>query len=429
MSALRDIIEAAKIETGLGLGNLTALSPQNDPYRLDTPANHLVGQWFADQMERLNLLHRQLHLRGIHYALLGSTAMPNREPYINTGECWDWLQTEASKAARWLGYVPFYSITDARNAAPVIRIREPIEPEPVIRVMPDIIMPSVDDLDPTIYLRGFRGEQAYRLAFYGEKTSLEPILSPMADRYGADLFLPTGEISDTQMYAMAKAGDEDGRRLIVFVVADFDPAGNQMAVSIGRKLQALRDLHFPSLRFSLYPVALTADQVREFGLPSTPLKATEKRADRWREEHDGLEQTEVDALATLRPEILRRIINQAVEPFYDRTLEQRVFQAKGQWIDEAADALADQMNSETMLMIRARAELQIENIRRQIEEIEEATEQATEGLDLDLPVPVIPEPVIDENLQPLPLIASDWSWADQTAALVARKRYGNGTAP
>jgi hypothetical protein len=429
MNTLRDIIEAAKIETGLGLGNLTALSPQNDPYRLDTPANHLVGQWFAEQMERLNLLHRRLHLRGIHYALLGSTAMPSGEPYINTGECWDWLQTEASKAARWLGYVPFDSITDARNTAPVIRILERTTPEPMLSVMPDIIMPSVDDLEPTIYLKGFEGEQPYRLAFYGEKTSLEPVLSPMADIYKADLFLPTGEISDTQMYAMARAGADDGRRLIVFVLADFDPAGNQMAVSIGRKLQALRDLHFPALRFSLYPIALTADQVREFDLPSTPLKATEKRADRWREEHDGLEQTEVDALATLRPELLREIVHKAVATFYDRTLSSRVFEAKGEWLDAARTALDEQMNSETMLTIRARAELQIDHIRAQIKEIETATAMATEGLDLYLPVPEVPEAVIDENLQPLPLIASDWTWADQTAALVARKRYGNGSAP
>ena len=280
MSALRDIIEAAKIETGLGLGNLTALSPQNDPYRLDTPANHVVGQWFADQMERLNLLHRRLHLRGIHYALLGSTAMPSGEPYLNTGECWEWLQNEASKAARWLGYVPFNAITDARNAAPVIRVRELADPEPMISVMPDIIMPSIEDLEPIVSLRGFRGQQPYRLAFYGEKTSLEEVLSPLAERYEADLFLPTGEINDTQMHVMAKAGAADGRPLIVFVIADFDPSGNQMAVSIGRKLQALRDLELTNLEFRLYPIALTAEQVREFDLPSTPLKETEKRADR-----------------------------------------------------------------------------------------------------------------------------------------------------
>jgi hypothetical protein len=154
MTALREIIEGAKIETGLGLGQLTALSPQNDPYRLDTPANHALGKWFSDQMERLNLLQRRLHLRGIHYALLGSTTMPTGEPYINTDECWEWLQDEAAKAARWLGYVSLEAITDARNAPPVIRIRERAEPEPVISVMPDIVMPSVDDLEPHVRYTG-----------------------------------------------------------------------------------------------------------------------------------------------------------------------------------------------------------------------------------------------------------------------------------
>ena len=46
---------------------------------------------------------------------------------------------------------------------------------------------------------------------------------------------------------MAKTGADDGRPMIVFVLADFDPAGNQMAVSIGRKLQAFRDLLYPGL--------------------------------------------------------------------------------------------------------------------------------------------------------------------------------------
>ena len=283
-------------------------------------------------------------------------------------------------------------------------------------------MPSVDDLPTTC--EGIPGRAGVQASVLRREDQPRAILSPMA-KVRADLYLPSGEISDTLLYPMARTGAEDGRPMVVFVVADFDPAGNQMAVSIGRKLQALRDLHFPR-SIQVRAVALTEDQVRELDLPSTPLKVTEKRADRWREAHGGLEQTEIDALATLRPDVLREIVEDALDPFFDHTLEQRVFQAKGQWLDEAADALSDQMSSETMLMIRARAELQIENIRRQLGEIEEATEQATEGLDLDLPVPVIPEPVIDENLQPLPLIASDWSWADQTAALVAESDTATG---
>jgi hypothetical protein len=87
VSALRDIIEAAKAETGLGIGNLTALSPQNDPYRLDTPANHAVGQWFAEQMERLDLLNRRLHLRGIHY-----------QPSVSSD--WSWAEQTRALIAR-----------------------------------------------------------------------------------------------------------------------------------------------------------------------------------------------------------------------------------------------------------------------------------------------------------------------------------------
>ena len=120
----------------------------------------------------------------------------------------------------------------------------------------------------------------------------------MAEKYEADLYLPTGEISDTLLYRIAKDAAEDGRPLVVFTVSDCDPAGHQMPVTIARKLQALRDLLFPTLRFEVVPAALTVEQVRDLDLPSTPLKETEKRADRWRAAF-GVEQTEIDALATL----------------------------------------------------------------------------------------------------------------------------------
>ena len=60
-------------------------------------------------------------------------------------------------------------------------------------------------------------------------------------------------------------------------------------------------------------------QQGELGLPSTPLKPTEKRGDRWREEF-GVEQTEIDALALFQPDVLRRIIETAIAPYFDRTL-------------------------------------------------------------------------------------------------------------
>jgi hypothetical protein len=424
-NGLRAVIEQACAEAKSPMGALTVLSVPVDPYRLDTPANHTVGKWFAEQMGRLNLLNCRLHLRGIHYALLGSTAMPTGEPYANTSECWEWLQSDAAKAARWLGYVPFDAITDARNEPPVILVQPRRQPEAWVSVEPDIILPSVDDLEPRIHVTDFEGRQPYRLALYGEKTSLAAVLRPIAERFGADLYLPTGEISDTQLHIMAKNGAEDGRRLIIFTVADFDPAGWQMPVSIGRKLQAFHDLLFPDLEFEVRPIALTREQAEQLNLPSTPLKETERRADRWRAAM-GLEQTEVDALATLRPDALRLIVEDALAPFHDADLSPRVWEAKIAWQDAAGAALAEQLGDEHLAALHRHLAEQIDTIREQLREIEEQARLSTADLDVTLPPIAIPEPDVDESLQGLPLISSAWPWSEQTRSLIARKSYGNG---
>jgi hypothetical protein len=89
--------------------------------------------------------------------------MPTGEPYINTSECWEWLQNDAAKAARWLGYVPFDAITDARNEPPVILVQGYRQPEAWVAVEPDIILPDLEDLAPRIQVTDFEGRQPYRL--------------------------------------------------------------------------------------------------------------------------------------------------------------------------------------------------------------------------------------------------------------------------
>ena len=41
------------------------------------------------------------------------------------------------------------------------------------------------------------GRQPYHLVIFGEKSSLADILLPIAVMYDVDLYLPTGEITDT----------------------------------------------------------------------------------------------------------------------------------------------------------------------------------------------------------------------------------------
>ena len=112
---------------------------------------------------------------------------------------------------------------------------------------------------------------------------------------------------------MASDGAADGRPMVVLYFADCDPSGWQMAISVSRKLQALKALEFDDLELEVHRVALTPEQVREYGLPSTPLKDTERRADKWTAAM-GVEQTEIDALAALQPDVLTAMARDAIAP-------------------------------------------------------------------------------------------------------------------
>ena len=159
---LRQILEAAAGEACLPLSDLTVLDKKVDPYRQDTPAGHRDGAWLAEQMARLGIAG-PIHLRGLHYALVSSTSLtrPDGSRYLNTADCWEWLQVEAAKAARWLGYVPFDQIVDARNDAPVIVVHdgEALESQIGLGAEIEVRVPDLEDIKPTVYLAGFRGRQ------------------------------------------------------------------------------------------------------------------------------------------------------------------------------------------------------------------------------------------------------------------------------
>jgi hypothetical protein len=195
-----------------------------------------------------------------------------------------------------------------------------------------------------------------------------------------------------------------------------------MSVSIGRKLQAFRDLFFPDLRFEVVPVALTVDQVRELSLPSTPLKETEKRADRWRQAF-GIEQTEIDALATLRPDVLREILKRAFDPYFDATLEDRVREAHDEWRERAQEAIDEQVDPSILAALRAEAAERLSELESAITDINERLRLAAD--DFSLPRIEVPGPE-DQDASRQALVSFDDDWVAATRALIARKQYGNG---
>jgi hypothetical protein len=422
---LRAVLEAACTKSGCGLGELTVLSAQVDPYRLDTPSGHRDGQWLAEHFNHLVSRNKKLHWRGLHYVLVSTPGIvkPNGEPYLNDDANWTWLIDTAGKAARWLGHISFERISDNRNSAPIIHRKASLKLRSLVSIGLDVAIPDAADLEPAPIAEGFEGRQAYCFAMFGEKASLQEVLLPIARARQADLYLPTGEISDTLIHQIAKDAAADGRPLVMFTIADCDPAGHQMSVSIARKLQAFKNLFFPKLRFEVVPVALTVEQVGELGLPSSPLKATEKRADRWRQAF-GVEQTEIDALATLRPNVLREIVERAFEPYYDDTLDDRVDVARDEWLRQAQAAIDEQVDPEILAGLRTEAAARLSELESVITDINERLRLAADRF--RLPAIEVPQPEIDKDGERHALVGFDDNWVKATRALIARKSYGHG---
>jgi hypothetical protein len=208
--------------------------------------------------------------------------------------------------------------------------------------------------------------------------------------------------------------------MVVLYFSDADPAGWQMPISIARKLQAFEARLFPELEFQVYRAALTPAQVGEYGLPSTPLKETEKRGDAWRAAL-GVEQTEIDALASLRPDLLRQIARAALAPFFDYTLDGRVFEAQSAWLAEAQQAIEDQMDPAHLLQIRRDAGERLAAIREELDALNAA--MRIDASRFDLPELVVPAAELNGHQPGPPLVDSAWSFAEQCRRLLDSKGY------
>lgn len=422
----------AVADSGLTMDALTVLNKRRDPFRMDTPAWHRDGRWFVEQTRGFT----GRHLRGVHYYLVGhdGAAMPNGKPYLNDDDSYKWLMERAAKAARWLGYVDFDSFDDHRAAEPVVFRPEPTEIEIAVRhglrtaaIDPDdgkwTLTNDVAAALPVPTLAGFKPRQKYALALFGEKSSLEDELRPLCARLGIDMYLATGEQSDTHIHRIAKDAVEVGLPLVVVTVSDFDPSGWQMPISIARKLRAFQVALFGDLEYRVIAAGLTHDQCVEHDLPSTPLKATERRASKWQARW-GREQTEVDAMLALHPGEIADAVRAAFDPYFDDGLADRIAEAREEWMTAALATIRRKIGRGPLDDARSRYAAAM----AEIEQVNNDLGRATATVKLDEPDEVDAEPPFDfgdEGIEPI--ASSDLSFVEESVQLLARKRWRTTT--
>ena len=348
-----DIKELAKT-TGRRIPDLLAMASVNDPFYI-MPAQAKQGEWFAALWERFDFPHG-VHLRRIHYKLISQpdpVLMVDGRPYQNTELCWQYIGC-ASKAARCLRLVDPTAFEDKRNPdAVIVRRYEDSNPEPEASIddldewtLPEIQVDLADDLDwaiPSAAVSGYDyrdNDKPFHLELVSEKSTMDDVVIPLCGRLGINYAPATGFQSITGVIALLNRLRQANKPGIVFYVSDFDPAGSFMPPSVARQIEFWRTVYAPGLDILVTPIVLTKEQVIEYGLPPIPIKETDRRQNNFLAKYGVAGATELDALEALHPGKLATIIRQAVAPYRDTQLADRLEEAE----EEAEEAAREAWN-------------------------------------------------------------------------------------
>ncbi len=164
------------------------------------------------------------------------------------------------------------------------------------------------------YWRDLLQSQPNHIEIVGEKNTIGPIIQPAAADYCIPMTLGRGFCSLAPRHAMAERFRQSGKeRLVVLLLSDFDPDGEEIAHSFAR---SMRD-DFGIEALDPLKVALTAEQVARFKLPPK-MKAKPKSVNygRFVEKH-GDDVFELEALDAVSAECLQDLLREAIDSVVD----------------------------------------------------------------------------------------------------------------
>lgn len=323
-----EAIKAMAKSYGKPIRKFLALSANNDPFYCGMPAQVEKAKWFADLWQQFGYISG-VHIRRMHYQIVSQSPpvkMVNGKPYENTETCWDELG-KASQAARYLDLVDPECFVDRRNGAPVDNIDYDTDLHVYSYATGDSDdMPTLPEFSsvPRLY-SSVTSPQRYHLEMWCEKSTQDDTLRPLAQEYGAALQYGLGELSITLALEALRRFEKSGKPARIFYISDFDPAGRNMPRSMASKLQYQNIKKGFDLDIKLFPIILTPEQVKEYNLPRTPIKDSDKRKDKF-EKRFGVGATELDALEALYPGSLRTMLVEELDRYYDHELEDAVNQ-------------------------------------------------------------------------------------------------------
>jgi hypothetical protein len=179
------------------------------------------------------------------------------------------------------------------------------------------------------YRRDLWQSQNVRLEVWLEKDALADVISDVTHRWDVSLMVSRGQSSETYLRNGAMAARSAYERAavgtFVYTLYDHDAAGERSSNAIQRKLPEFA----PEVPICVERLAVTEEQIVQWGLPTRPPKAKDPQAKKW----GNRPAVELDAID---PTTLTKLVEEAIE----RHVDQRAWQAEQAVEREERDGLA-----------------------------------------------------------------------------------------
>lgn len=245
-----------------------------------------------------------INVRRAHYLLLNDPPLRHdKKPgstYQNNLKCYEKLSDLLTRA-RLTGDIPYEAIDDETRPIRVIATYQ--NPADYIEVETQDFLRH--------YARDLQRGQKNHIEILLEKNGLRKIIEKVADEYCIPCTTGKGYSSLPPREKMFKRFKASGKeRLVLLILSDFDPDGEQIAASFSR---SMRD-DYGLTNIKCHKVAISGQDVIDYNLPSDlEAKKTSPNYKKFVERH-GIHVAELDAAPV---ELLQEKLREAIESCMD----------------------------------------------------------------------------------------------------------------
>jgi hypothetical protein len=252
-----------------------------------------IQRVIQEQREFWPLSDRQIHYRLLNDPPLIHASKPGR--YANNKKCYASL-TELLTRARLEGLISWGAISDPTRPITTWQVHPNVQP---------FIQKQLEGF-LTGYFRDYQQSQPHHIEIVGEKNTVQSLIHPVAMEFCVPYTIGRGYASLQPRYDLWRRFKDSGKeRLVLLMLSDFDPDGEEIAQSFARSMRddfGVQDI-FP------LKVVLTRDQVEELALvPVMQAKEGSSNFEKFVEQHGN----DVFELEAVPPKRLQALLREAI---------------------------------------------------------------------------------------------------------------------